>query len=196
MFSQNYLPVRFRIVPFLGCIFAFAVCALSSFAQTGLDLQGKSVDPIAASAGKVSVLVFVRTDCPISNRYAPLLQKLSEEFADKAKFWLIYPDKTTTSQQISEHLRQFHYSISALRDPDRVLAKHAGVAVTPEAAVYDAQGKLVYHGRIDNLYVDAGRSRTVVTTHELKDAVGSAAFGKIPMPASVSAVGCYISDLE
>src|ERR1700687_2566679 len=61
--------------------------------RMGYDLGGKAVDPFNASAGKLLVLVFVRTDCPISNRYAPLLQSLNSTYSDKAKFWLVYPDK-------------------------------------------------------------------------------------------------------
>src|SRR5687767_6621339 len=36
-----------------------------------VDLAARPVDPIAPGAGAVTVLIFVRTDCPISNRYVP-----------------------------------------------------------------------------------------------------------------------------
>ncbi len=39
-----------------------------------LDLSGKVVDPFEMAAGKPVVFIFVRTDCPISNRYAPTIQ--------------------------------------------------------------------------------------------------------------------------
>src|SRR5690349_11931878 len=82
------------------------------------SLDGKPLDPFVASANRVVVLLFVRTDCPISNRYAPLLQKLGEKFRGKAEFWLVYPDRAETSSQIKAHLQDFHYSIAALRDTD------------------------------------------------------------------------------
>ncbi|MGC1581608.1 MAG: hypothetical protein WA766_09000, partial [Candidatus Acidiferrales bacterium] len=44
--------------------------------ETALDLNGKSVDPLKAAPGKIVVLIFVRTDCPISNRYAPAIQRI------------------------------------------------------------------------------------------------------------------------
>jgi thiol-disulfide isomerase/thioredoxin len=161
-----------------------------------LSLEGKPIDPIKISNGKVTVLIFVRTDCPISNRYAPLLEKLQSEFADKAKFWLVYPDKKSTSQQITEHLHQFHYSIPALRDPDHSLVKLSLAAVTPESAVFDSQGRVIYHGRIDNLYEDASRARPAATSHELQDAIDAAIGGKPAPIASAPSIGCYISDLE
>src|SRR5438045_9320278 len=45
-----------------------------------IDLQGKPFDPFRATPKKVIVLLFVRTDCPISNRYAPTIQHLSAQY--------------------------------------------------------------------------------------------------------------------
>src|ERR1700760_1805592 len=41
-----------------------------------VDLTGAAVDPLRASGEKIVVLVFVRVDCPISNRYAPTIQEI------------------------------------------------------------------------------------------------------------------------
>ena len=165
-------------------------------AGTAFDLAGKPVDPLKASAGKVVVLVFVRTDCPVSNRYAPTIQKLSAEHEGNAAFWLVYPDKAETAEVIRKHDDEYGYKIAALRDPEKVLVKESGAQITPEAAVFDARGRLVYHGRIDNLYADIGRARTIATTHELEDAIEAAVSGKKPAVRTAHAVGCYISDLE
>lgn len=164
--------------------------------QSASNLDGKSVDPFRTSVGKPVVLIFVRTDCPISNRYAPLLQKLHLSYSAKAAFWLVYPDKQTTAKQIQDHLHEFGYTLAALRDPDHVLVKRASASITPEAAVFDPHGKLLYHGRIDNLYADAGRSRPAPTTHELQSALDAAIAGKPSPLATAPAVGCYISDLQ
>jgi len=185
-----------RVLSFLVLLVCFFLPATARPPQSALDLDGKSVDPIKSSQGKITVLIFVRTDCPISNRYAPLLQRMSDSFSTKAKFWLVYPDKKTTASEITAHLKQFHSSISALRDPDHSLVKLAGATITPEAAVFDAQGRLLYHGRIDNWYEDPGRSRPAATTHELQNVVETAIDGKPSPLATAPAVGCYISDLE
>lgn len=178
---------------------ALSLCLLPLFArapQAALDLDGKTVDAIKASQGKIAVLIFVRTDCPISNRYAPLLQHLNETYSAKTKFWLVYPDKKTTAQEIANHRKQFHYSISPLRDTDHSLVRLATAAITPEVAVFDAQGRLLYHGRIDNWYESPARSRAAATTHELHDVLEAATNGKPTPLTSAPAVGCYISDLE
>jgi thiol-disulfide isomerase/thioredoxin len=164
--------------------------------QSALDLDGKSVNPLKANGGQPVVLVFVRKDCPISARYAPVIQRISEEHHKDARFYLVFPDKTESSVDIRKYLHEFRYSISGLRDPDHALVKETDAKVTPEAAVFDAKGGLVYHGRIDNLYESFGRSRSAPTTHELEDAVQAALAGRTPANKTTTAVGCYISDLQ
>ena len=101
-----------------------------------------------------------------------------------------------TAEVIRKHDAEYGYKIPALRDPQKVLVKDSQAQITPEAAVFDAKGHLVYHGRIDNLYQDIGRARTIATTHELEDAIQAALSGKTFAPGESHAVGCYISDLE
>jgi AhpC/TSA family len=163
---------------------------------TGVDLVGKQVDPLRANPGKVVVLIFVRTDCPISNRYAPTIQRISTSYTGKATFWLIYPDKAESSAAIEKHLHEYGYELPALRDPQHALVKLGQAQVTPEVAVFDPNGQLVYHGRIDNWYVSFGHARPAPTTHELDDAIQAALKGSKPQVTTADGIGCYISDLE
>jgi len=177
-------------------IFLLGAAFAAAQPNAGVGLDGKPVDPLTASGGKIVVLVFVRTDCPISNRYAPTLQHLSTEYADKAKFYLVYPDSSESAATIEKHLAQYSYTLPALRDPKQSLVKLAQVKITPESAVFDSQGQLAYHGRIDNWYEAFGRARPAPTTHELDDALQALLNGRRPSPSSTDAVGCYISDLQ
>lgn len=161
----------------------------------GVGLDGKATDPVRQSHGKVAVLIFVRTDCPISNRYAPLIQEMSAKYRKEAAFWLVFPDKAESADKIRAYEKEYGYTLQALRDPERALAKRSGARVTPEAAVFSAKGELVYHGRIDNLYQDYGRARPAATTHELADAIEAASRGVAPATTAADGVGCYIADL-
>jgi hypothetical protein len=163
---------------------------------SAIDLSGAAVDPLKAAEGKVVVLIFVRIDCPISNRYSPTIQRLSAEHPGQVAFWLVYPDRSESAEQIQRHQREFGYTLPALRDVQRGLVSKSRVQTTPEAAVFDANRRLVYHGRIDNLFEDFGRARPAATTHELEDAIQAALAGKTLAADSVPAVGCYISDLK
>lgn len=183
-----------------GFFFAAALLAASALAsesgRTAYDLSGKAVDPFKASRGKLVVLLFVRTDCPISNRYAPAIQRMSAAHASAARFWLVYPDKNESPRKILAHDRQYGYTISTLRDPNHTLVRMSQVTITPEAAVFTADGRLVYHGRVDNWFVDMGRARSAPTTHELEGALLAATRDPKAVLPPAPAVGCYISDLD
>ena len=161
----------------------------------GVDLSGKAVNPLTKAAGKPLVLVYTRSDCPISNRYAPTVKALSQRYDGKALFMLVYPDKDETAANIKKHQQAYGYQLTPLRDPQHELVKLGKVQIAPEVAVFNGKGELVYHGRIDNWYEDFGRARPAPTTHELDEAVQAALEGT-PAPASVGGVGCYISDLQ
>lgn len=176
----------------LACAPSGAFCQTS----TGVDLDGKPIDPFSVSRGKPVVLIFLRTDCPISNRYAPTLQRLSRQYADAAQFFLVYPDKSESAAAIKHHLAEYSYQLPALRDPSHSLVKRAQATITPEMAVFDSHGALAYHGRIDNWYVAFGQARPAPTTHEFEDAMQAVRSGKRPAIAATDAVGCYISDLQ
>ncbi len=192
---------RFRLFPFF-IVAAIPLCVLttSPVATSGQNLatglDGKPVDPFRVARGKVVVLIFVRTDCPISNRYAPAIQQLSAKAAGSAEFFLVYPSKKETAGTIRKHEQEFGYKLSALRDPQHILVRQSMAQITPEAAVFGTDRQLVYHGRIDNLYEDFGHARKSATTHELADAIEAAIAGKTLSSSATPAVGCYISDLE
>jgi len=174
-----------------------AVCLASvALAQQGtVDLDGKTVDPFAASPGKIVVLIFLRRDCPVSSRYAPTIQQISAQYGHEANFWLVYPDKAETGQTIRQYLSDYGYRLPALLDPDHALVKRAHVQITPEVAVFDRKHQLIYDGRIDDWYAEPGTSRPAPTTHELIDAISAALAGKSVTKSEVRGVGCYISDL-
>jgi len=177
-------------------IAALLACTALGRGQQALDLDGQPVNPLAADSNKVVVLVFLRRDCPVSSRYAPVIQRISQQYADRASFWLVYPDKSETPQTIRKYLQDYGYRLPALRDPERVLVKLARVQITPEVAVFDRSHHLVYDGRIDDWYVDLSRARPAPTTHELEDAIRAALAAKPVAKSEVRGVGCYISDLE
>lgn len=186
---------EFRSRLILGAM-TLGVCACPSQAQQGFNLDGEVVNPFAASPGKIVVLVFIRRDCPVSGRYAPAIQQISKRYADTASFWLVYPDKTETSQAVRKSVADFGYRLPVLLDPRHELVTLSHVQITPEVAVFDRNRRLVYDGRIDDWYIDLSRARPAPTTHELQDAIHAALAGGSAAPTELRGVGCYISDLD
>jgi AhpC/TSA family len=160
------------------------------------DLDSKQVDPFQLSRNARSIVfLFTSIDCPISNRYAPEIQRLHQRFASQgADFWLVYPNPAESGEAIRKHLAAFSYPIPALRDPQHLLAKLTKATVTPEAAVYDAERRLAYHGRIDNRYVNLGLERPSPTKRDLEEVLSAVMAGKPAPEASAPAVGCFIAD--
>jgi len=161
-----------------------------------LDLDGRLVDPLAPASGvRATVFVFITTDCPIANRYAPEIQRLTAIFTPQGvRFWLVYANPHEPVASIRNHLRQFQYAIPALRDPEHSLIRFTKVTVSPEAAVVDQGGALVYHGRIDDRWVNLGRDRPSPTHSDLAEALSATLEGKPVAQTATSAVGCILAD--
>jgi hypothetical protein len=137
------------------------------------------------------VLIFVSTDCPVSNRYAPEIQRLYREFGPRSvHFELIYPNPNDNTSKITAHLSAYGYpAITAIPDPDQKLANSVGATVTPEAAVLDGKKRLLYRGRIDDRFVELGRERRAPTAHDLRDALVAALSNKPIDSPMTQAVG-------
>src|SRR5882724_4923722 len=137
----------------------------------GVALQLAAGDPFSAPA-RARVFLFVRTDCPITNRYAPELQRIASRFAGRGvQFWLVYPDPAESEQAIKTQIAQYRLPGEALRDPHHQLVERSQAAVSPQAAVFDSRGNLVYSGRIDDQYVDFGKTRPAARMHDLEGAI-------------------------
>ena len=146
-------------------------------------------------AGRVDVLVFTSIDCPLSNRYAPELRRLHERFASEAvRFRLVFANPHDLPDAIRDHVKAFGYRMDVLDDRHQDLVRLTKATVTPEAAVFDRQGRLVYRGRIDDRYVDLGIDRQTPTTHDLEDAVAATLAGRPVANPTTRAVGCFLAD--
>lgn len=160
------------------------------------DLTGTLIDPLDAPASiKATVVLFVSVDCPVSNRYAPEVIRLHDRFgAQGIAFWIIYPNPAESVATITRHLQDYRYPARALRDPTHAFVKAAGISMTPEAAVYDRAGRLVYRGRIDDRYVNIGLERPAPTTRDLEEVLTAIMSGQAVTPRMTQAVGCYVAD--
>lgn len=166
-------------------------------AVTVLNLDGRPENPLADTKAKAVVLIFVCVDCPVANRYAPVIERLYEAYRSKnVTFRLVYADPAEDTSKIRTHLREYGYHVSAVRDPEHRLVKLARATKTPEAAVFTPGRKLAYRGRIDDRYTDYGKSRNAPSREDLREAIDAVLNGK-PVPVAVTpVVGCYIPELD
>ena len=149
---------------------------------------------LAQAPPDLTVYVFTTTDCPISNRYAPEIQRLAKKFDSQARFVLVYPVPTDSPEMIRDHHKKFGYSIESMRDTGQRLVKQTGVTVTPEVAVMKGR-QLLYRGRIDDRYVELGKERPAPTNRDLENALDTIIAGRRLAIRETRAVGCILSDL-
>lgn len=160
------------------------------------DLNGRPVDPFARDGGqRATVLLFITNDCPISNAFAPEVKRICDAYTpQRVNIYLVYADPALTAADARKHYKDYGYTCGALLDPQHVLARKAGATVTPEAAVFLPDGREVYRGRINDLYVDYGKARFAATTNDLRDVLELIAHDRPVEGRTTVAVGCHIPD--
>lgn len=185
---------RLLAVTFLVCL-ALGVAAPNAAERPELaDVHGQKHQPLANKGQKATVLFFIGHDCPISNSYAPEINRICAEYeVKKFSCYLIYPDPDLSAADAKKHSQEFSYHSPALLDPSHKLVKKTGVTVTPEVAVLAPDGKLLYRGRIDNTFADFGKKRAEPTQRDLRAALEAILNNKPAPNRTTKAIGCYIS---
>jgi hypothetical protein len=170
-----------------------AVVAAAPLARQTRDVDGVVRD-LFRPTGSLGVLLFVSSDCPVSNGYAPEIQRLCDVAKTKGgACTLVYEDPSIDAAQVRKHRDEYRYrGIPAVIDSDHAIAGRAKATITPEALVLTSAGVVKYRGRVDDKYVALGQQRRVVTSHDLADAIDAVVAGR-PVPrAETQAVGCFI----
>jgi AhpC/TSA family protein len=158
------------------------------------DIDGHAMR-LFTPAGIANLLLFVASDCPISNGYAPEIQRICRDYSGRGvQCTLIYEDLRIDAAAVRRHRDEYRYSgIPSVIDSDGSAARRAGASVTPQALVIDAAAKVRYRGRIDNFYAALGQPRPRATVHDLRDALDAViAFRRVTTPET-EAIGCFIT---
>lgn len=156
--------------------------------------DGSRAMPLRLGEDKAVALIFITVDCPVANQYSPQIRDLVAAHKDKpVRFYLVHVDPDVTADAARKHSEEYGHTCPVIRDPEHFLVRHTGVDITPEAAVIDRSGHIVYRGRIDNWYGDVGRKRPLgPTRHDLRDAIAAVLSGREVKVKRTQAVGCNI----
>ena len=187
----------------VGGGFLVAGLALSA-AVRGSGVRIESVDGVTLKpfepAGRASVVFFIARDCPISNAYAPEIQRVCREYGAKGvECSLMYEDIEAPGArldgEVRAHRHEYGYrDMPAAIDRSRAIANRVKATITPQAVVVDRSGAIRYRGRIDNFYAALGVARQQVTERDLRLALDAVLSGAPVAKPETEAVGCYIAD--
>ncbi len=146
---------------------------------------------------KATIFIFVATDCPNSNTYAPVLARLYREYSGRGvNFFGVYSDPAENAASVHKHDADFAIPYPALLDPRQTLARETGARSTPEVVIVDHEGRELYRGRVDNRFIAPGKTRYQPTENDLDEAVAAILDGK-PAPHPVTrTIGCAIPGLN
>ncbi len=161
------------------------------FTLKNYDGKAYGLDKILKE-NKLTALMFISTQCPVSNAYNERMVQLHETFAKKGvSFVGINSNKEETPEEIASHCKDHGFKFMVLKDEQNKVADEYGAQVTPEIYVVNQQGTLLYHGRIDD-------SRTIskVESHDLAGALDALLAGKEPTRNETKAFGCTIKRVQ
>lgn len=159
--------------------------------------DGKDHAPLKLPADKKgTVLFFVSPYCPTANKFTADINRIAETHAAAFAFNVVHSDKELKLTDVLQHTEMNQIKATVLMDAEQKIAKLTGARITPEAVVLNAAGKVLYKGRINDLYLSPTKRQRKATTRDLEDALDAIRDGK-PVPTPMhEAMGCKISGLE
>ncbi len=157
-------------------------------------VDGKDVTLASVRGKRGTLVVFTCNHCPYAKAWEKRIAELGNDAAKRGLGVIAvnpndpaaYPDDGF--DPMVERARtlglQFPYAV----DATSAMARAFGATRTPEAFLFDAKGRLVYHGTID----DNAQDPAAVKRRYLRDAVEAVIAGKRVPTAETKALGCSI----
>ena len=141
---------------------------------------------------KAVVLMFISTQCPVSNGYNTRMAALHNDYKDKGVAFIgINSNKGESVDEIRSHAKEHGLGFMILKDPENKIADKLQASVTPEIYVLNPKFELLYHGRID----DNSRG-THIATQDLRQALNEILAGKPVSVTRTKAFGCTIKRVD
>jgi thioredoxin-related protein len=158
------------------------------------DISGKEITLKSAIKENGILVVFSCNTCPVVKGYQSRINEMAKWTLDqKVGVVLLNPNEASRGKGDSYEDMQgyakkesfdWYYTV----DKNHELADAFGAQRTPEVFLFNKEGKLVYHGAIDDNPSDAGN---VSKTH-LKTAIKEMTNGKEVTTKETKSVGCGI----
>ena len=160
-----------------------------------LDLENRPIVGPSIKDHKAICLMFLGVDCPVSNAMSPEIVRIVKDFGGRGVVFAgVYPDPDIDAAKAREHEKDYKLGIPRILDPKQSLARQAQIGITPEAAILDPSGKVLWRGRINDLWTPEGKKRLAAQTHDLRQALEAVLAGKPPPPARGKAYGCPLPE--
>lgn len=177
----------FTILIAVGIISAGMPAAIENFSL--IDYNGKKISLADYKNSKAIVLIFISTQCPVSNAYNERMASLHNDYSTKNIALLgINSNKAETPEEIKEHAQEQRFGFTILKDVNNIIADKFQASHTPEVyIIHPTTFAVLYHGRIDD-----SQRETKVQSKDLRAALDEIIAGKSITNKETKAFGCSI----
>jgi hypothetical protein len=169
-----------------------AKAPLSTTKMKNVDGKMLSIADIAGKAG--TLVIFTCNHCPFAKGWEQRIAELGATYSKKG-IGVILINANDPAMHAEDDFagtqaraKSLGLAVPYVIDETSAVARAFGASVTPEAFLFDAGGKLAYHGTIDDNHRDAGK----VEKRYLKDALDAVVAGKHPAVPESKGLGCGI----
>ena len=172
----------------------FSSKVLSSFRLYDAAAGKTSFPGIAISQSPFSLFIFLSPECPLSQNYLPLFNRLKKTYSDRVTFYGIIPGKAYSSKVVRTFAATYNIQFPLLVDSSKSFTNYMHATVTPEVILINDKNVLIYRGAIDDLAMGLGKRRIKTTNEYLKNAIVQSLENKTVDLKRTRAVGCKIND--
>jgi AhpC/TSA family len=155
------------------------------------DLDGVARRPLDPADKSAAVLIFYGQDCPVSNSYAPEINRICASHTNFA-FYIVQVDADLTPTAAKAHAKEYDLRPPVLLDPQHRLVKLLKATITPQVFVLGKNGEVLYRGRIDDRNAELGKHRGTATQRDLIEMLDAITAGQPVKQKETRAIGCLI----
>lgn len=158
------------------------------------NVDGKEVSIADVRGEKGTLVIFSCNHCPFVVAWEKRIADLGNEFRKRGVGVIQInsndPAKVPADsfEAMQKRAKERGFEFPYVVDADSGVARAFGATRTPEVFLFNAEGKLVYHGAVDDNHRDAA----AVKAHYLRDALEALVNGREITTKTIKAVGCTI----
>lgn len=159
-----------------------------------IGVDGESYTIAGAKGEHGTLVVFTCNSCPWARAWQGRIAQIANTYAKRGVGVLVVNSNDPKVAAVDgfdgmkQRAKQIGLEVPYVVDATSDVARAFGATRTPEAFLFDASGKLVYHGTVD----DNAHHPDQVKKHYLQDALQAVVAGHKVETAETKAFGCSI----
>lgn len=158
------------------------------------NVDGKLVSIADVAGKKGTLVVFTCNHCPFAKAWESRIAELANTYSAKGIGVILVNANDPTAHaddgaaETQARAKALGLKVPYVLDETSDVARAFGATVTPEAFLFGADGKLAYHGTVDDNRSEPAK----VQKRYLKDALDAVVADKAPAVAETKSLGCGI----